>query len=92
MIHHDLAHTPPSTTEEAPTLPAKARATAAKTPATTARPPPYIRKHGLGGAMFWSLDGDTDDGEPMTAVDRGLDRRRRKVWGGRGYGRPTHAQ
>lgn len=32
----------------------------------------YIRDHRLGGAMFWSLDGDTDDGELMTAVDRGL--------------------
>ncbi|MFB7850033.1 MULTISPECIES: glycoside hydrolase family 18 protein [unclassified Streptomyces] len=32
----------------------------------------YIRERGLGGAMFWSLDGDTDDGELMTAVDRGL--------------------
>ncbi|MET7646624.1 glycoside hydrolase family 18 protein [Streptomyces sp. NPDC005426] len=35
----------------------------------------YIRDHRLGGAMFWSLDGDTDDGELMTAVDRGLSRR-----------------
>ncbi|MFE5243829.1 MULTISPECIES: glycoside hydrolase family 18 protein [unclassified Streptomyces] len=34
----------------------------------------YIRDKGLGGAMFWSLDGDTDDGELMTAVDRGLRR------------------
>ena len=32
----------------------------------------YIRDRGLGGAMFWSLDGDTDDGELMTAVDSGL--------------------
>ncbi|MFF3453407.1 glycoside hydrolase family 18 protein [Streptomyces sp. NPDC002730] len=32
----------------------------------------YIRDRGLGGAMFWSLDGDTADGELMTAVDRGL--------------------
>ncbi len=32
----------------------------------------YIREHGLGGAMFWSLDADTADGELMTAVDRGL--------------------
>ncbi|MGW3321748.1 glycoside hydrolase family 18 protein [Streptomyces virginiae] len=32
----------------------------------------YIREHGLGGAMFWSLDADTSDGELMTAVDRGL--------------------
>ncbi|MFJ4838696.1 glycoside hydrolase family 18 protein [Streptomyces sp. NPDC088746] len=35
----------------------------------------YIRDRGLGGAMFWSLDGDTDDGELITAVDRGLRRR-----------------
>ncbi|MDJ0379932.1 glycoside hydrolase family 18 protein [Streptomyces sp. G-G2] len=32
----------------------------------------YIRERGLGGAMFWSLDGDTADGELITAVDRGL--------------------
>ncbi|WKV70307.1 glycoside hydrolase family 18 protein [Streptomyces sp. PCS3-D2] len=32
----------------------------------------YIREMGLGGAMFWSLDADTADGELMTAVDRGL--------------------
>ncbi|MEV6953052.1 glycoside hydrolase family 18 protein [Streptomyces sp. NPDC051183] len=32
----------------------------------------YIREHGLGGAMFWSLDADTSDGELMTAVDQGL--------------------
>ncbi|WP_406307337.1 glycoside hydrolase family 18 protein [Streptomyces sp. NBC_00885] len=35
----------------------------------------YIRERGLGGAMFWSLDGDTADGELMTAVDRELSRR-----------------
>ncbi|MEU1124324.1 glycoside hydrolase family 18 protein [Streptomyces sp. NPDC005899] len=35
----------------------------------------YIRDRGLGGAMFWSLDGDTEDGELITAVDRGLGRR-----------------
>ncbi|UYQ64187.1 glycoside hydrolase family 18 protein [Streptomyces peucetius] len=35
----------------------------------------YIRRHGLGGAMFWSLDGDTADGELTAAVDRGLNRR-----------------
>ncbi|WP_406405307.1 glycoside hydrolase family 18 protein [Streptomyces sp. NBC_00879] len=35
----------------------------------------YIRERGLGGAMFWSLDGDTADGELMTTVDRGLSRR-----------------
>ncbi|MFE9629922.1 glycoside hydrolase family 18 protein [Streptomyces sp. NPDC006463] len=32
----------------------------------------YVREQGLGGAMFWSLDADTADGELMTAVDRGL--------------------
>lgn len=34
----------------------------------------YIRHRGLGGAMFWSLDGDTSNGELMTAVDHGLAR------------------
>ncbi|MGW4028122.1 glycoside hydrolase family 18 protein [Streptomyces sp. NPDC004838] len=34
----------------------------------------YIRDKGLGGAMFWSLDADTADGELTTAVDRGLSR------------------
>lgn len=32
----------------------------------------YVRDNGLGGAMFWSLDADTADGELITAVDRGL--------------------
>ncbi|APU43673.1 glycoside hydrolase family 18 protein [Streptomyces sp. TN58] len=32
----------------------------------------YVREHRLGGAMFWSLDADTADGELMTAVERGL--------------------
>lgn len=32
----------------------------------------YVRENGLGGAMIWSLDADTSDGELMTAVDRGL--------------------
>lgn len=35
----------------------------------------YIRHHRLGGAMFWSLDGDTPDGELIRAVDTGLSRR-----------------
>ncbi|MFC8080556.1 glycoside hydrolase family 18 protein [Streptomyces sp. NPDC057307] len=35
----------------------------------------YVRAKGLGGAMFWSLDGDTPDGELIKAVDRGLGRR-----------------
>ncbi|MFF0449384.1 glycoside hydrolase family 18 protein [Streptomyces sp. NPDC004609] len=34
----------------------------------------YIRDRGLGGAMFWSLDADTADGELTKAVDRGLSR------------------
>ncbi|MFI8518571.1 glycoside hydrolase family 18 protein [Streptomyces sp. NPDC085481] len=29
----------------------------------------YVRARGLGGAMFWSLDGDTPDGELITAVN-----------------------
>ncbi|MEU2429592.1 glycoside hydrolase family 18 protein [Streptomyces sp. NPDC007861] len=32
----------------------------------------YIRDRGLGGAMVWSLDGDTPDGELITAIDKGL--------------------
>ncbi len=35
----------------------------------------YVRQNGLGGAMVWSLDGDTPDGELITAIDRGLKRR-----------------
>jgi chitinase len=35
----------------------------------------YIRQRGLGGAMFWSMDGDTADGELTAAVDKGLNRR-----------------
>ncbi|MER7533191.1 glycoside hydrolase family 18 protein [Streptomyces sp. NPDC097704] len=35
----------------------------------------YVRQRGLGGAMVWSLDGDTPDGELITAIDRGLTRR-----------------
>ncbi|MFD8210521.1 glycoside hydrolase family 18 protein [Streptomyces sp. NPDC059695] len=35
----------------------------------------YVRRNGLGGAMVWSLDGDTPDGELITAIDRGLTRR-----------------
>ncbi|MFF5974196.1 glycoside hydrolase family 18 protein [Streptomyces sp. NPDC012769] len=36
----------------------------------------YVRAKGLGGAMFWSLDGDTPDGELITAVDGVLGGRR----------------
>lgn len=32
----------------------------------------YISKRNLGGAMVWSLDGDTDSGELMTALHRNL--------------------
>ncbi|MCP2260471.1 chitinase [Streptoalloteichus tenebrarius] len=32
----------------------------------------YARDEGLGGAMIWSLDGDTAEGELMTAVHNGL--------------------
>ncbi|MFB7407906.1 glycoside hydrolase family 18 protein [Streptomyces sp. NPDC056202] len=35
----------------------------------------YVRQNGLGGAMIWSLDGDTANGELITAIDRGLSRR-----------------
>ncbi|MFF5500739.1 glycoside hydrolase family 18 protein [Streptomyces roseolus] len=35
----------------------------------------WVRTHGLGGAMVWSLDGDTADGELIHAIDRGLTRR-----------------
>ncbi|WP_433892187.1 glycoside hydrolase family 18 protein [Streptomyces sp. CA-111067] len=32
----------------------------------------YIRQQHLGGAMMWSLDGDTSDGELIAAVHQGL--------------------
>ncbi|MBP2474691.1 chitinase [Crossiella equi] len=32
----------------------------------------YIRQERLGGAMVWSLDGDTDNGELFSAIHRGL--------------------
>ncbi|MGW5055281.1 glycoside hydrolase family 18 protein [Actinokineospora sp. NPDC004072] len=32
----------------------------------------YINSRGLGGAMIWSLDGDTADGELIRALHRGL--------------------
>lgn len=32
----------------------------------------YISKRNLGGAMVWSLDGDTDNGELMSALHRNL--------------------
>ncbi|MGW6916317.1 glycoside hydrolase family 18 protein [Kitasatospora sp. NPDC054939] len=36
----------------------------------------YVRNEGLGGAMIWSLDGDTPNGELISAIDQGLTRRR----------------
>jgi chitinase len=32
----------------------------------------YISERNLGGAMIWSLDGDTDNGELITALHRNL--------------------
>ncbi|WP_327350480.1 glycoside hydrolase family 18 protein [Streptomyces sp. NBC_01304] len=43
-------------------------------PATLALKSAYVKAHGLGGAMFWSLDGDTPDGELVRTVDRALGR------------------
>jgi chitinase len=34
----------------------------------------YVRNRGLGGVMIWSLDGDTADGELITALHRTLTR------------------
>ncbi|WP_019855474.1 glycoside hydrolase family 18 protein [Actinopolyspora mortivallis] len=41
-------------------------------PVEIARKMDYVNDHSLGGAMIWSLDGDTPDGELMTAIDRNL--------------------
>ncbi|MEV5612795.1 glycoside hydrolase family 18 protein [Streptomyces sp. NPDC052225] len=41
-------------------------------PQVLARKSRYVRAKGLGGAMFWSLDGDTPDGELVRTVDRAL--------------------
>ncbi|MBA8826855.1 hypothetical protein FHX42_004234 [Saccharopolyspora lacisalsi] len=41
-------------------------------PVEIARKMDYVDRTGLGGAMAWSLDGDTPDGELMTAIDRNL--------------------
>ncbi len=32
----------------------------------------YVRDQGLGGAMIWSMDGDTANGELISAVNQGL--------------------
>ncbi|NYH79313.1 chitinase [Actinopolyspora biskrensis] len=42
-------------------------------PTEIARKMGYVNDNGLGGAMIWSLDGDTADGELMTAVDQNLE-------------------
>lgn len=41
-------------------------------PIEIARKTAWIKSQGLAGAMLWSLDGDTTNGELMTAVDTGL--------------------
>lgn len=41
-------------------------------PVEIARKMEYVNGNGLGGAMIWSLDGDTADGELMTAIDENL--------------------
>ncbi|SDJ44283.1 glycoside hydrolase family 18 protein [Streptomyces indicus] len=43
-------------------------------PAVLAQKSLYVKARGLGGAMFWSLDGDTEDGELIRTVDRALGR------------------
>ncbi|MEV4615340.1 glycosyl hydrolase family 18 protein [Kitasatospora sp. NPDC049258] len=41
-------------------------------PTEIARKTAWIKAQGLGGAMVWSFDGDTANGELMTAVSNGL--------------------
>jgi chitinase len=41
-------------------------------PQVIAQKTAYIRQQHLGGAMVWSLDGDTSDGELITAIHTGL--------------------
>lgn len=41
-------------------------------PTEIARKTEWITSHGLGGAMVWSMDGDTPNGELMTAVHQGI--------------------
>ncbi|WP_435839945.1 glycoside hydrolase family 18 protein [Streptomyces chilikensis] len=41
-------------------------------PRVLARKAAYVKDRGLGGAMIWSLDGDTSDGELIRALDAGL--------------------
>lgn len=42
------------------------------TPATIQDKMNYLKQQGLGGAFFWELSGDTDDGELIEAIDTGL--------------------
>lgn len=42
------------------------------TPETIAGKMAYVAEHGLGGAFFWELSGDTADGELISAVAGGL--------------------
>ncbi|MEU4739770.1 glycosyl hydrolase family 18 protein [Actinosynnema sp. NPDC023658] len=42
------------------------------TPATIGGKMSYAKAQGLGGAFFWSLDGDTSNGELITAMGNGL--------------------
>ncbi|QFZ23073.1 glycosyl hydrolase family 18 protein [Saccharothrix syringae] len=42
------------------------------TPATIGGKMTYAKNQGLGGAFFWSLDGDTSNGELATAISNGL--------------------
>ncbi|MCE7010610.1 glycoside hydrolase family 18 chitinase [Kibdelosporangium philippinense] len=41
-------------------------------PTEIARKTAWITSNGLGGAMIWSMDGDTANGELMTAVHQGI--------------------
>jgi chitinase len=41
-------------------------------PQVLARKAEYVKDRRLGGAMIWSLDGDTPDGELIKALDAGL--------------------
>jgi chitinase len=41
-------------------------------PTEITRKTDFIKANGLGGAMAWSLDGDTTNGELMTAISQGI--------------------
>ncbi|MCW8997418.1 MAG: glycosyl hydrolase family 18 protein, partial [Kangiellaceae bacterium] len=42
------------------------------TPSTINGKMNYLKQQGLGGAFFWELSGDTNDGELIQAIDNGL--------------------